>query len=94
MLAKTSWGSPDEAADELEHLCSSTVLFSYRAHLAGEGINLGVTPNGTRCAPALGCLLWMPLLKLAFLRSRVLADPPIDLERRRIRNQAIKQKTF
>jgi hypothetical protein len=32
---------------------------------------------------------------VAFLRSRVLTDPPIDLERRRILlNQAIKQKTF
>jgi len=39
---------------ELEHLCSSTLLFSYRAHLAGEGINLGVTPNGARYALTLG----------------------------------------
>jgi hypothetical protein len=42
------------AADEFEHLCRRTLLFSYRVQLAGKGLNFSFTPEGAYRAPALG----------------------------------------
>jgi hypothetical protein len=54
-IGKNRLGIAERAANELEHLCSRTLLFSYRVQLAGKGLNLGFTPEDPRYTPAPAC---------------------------------------
>jgi hypothetical protein len=54
--AGKNWlGIAERATNELEHLCSRTLLFSYRVQLAGKGLNLSFTPEDARNTPVPGC---------------------------------------
>ena len=54
-IGENRLGVAERGTDELEHLCSRTLLFSYRVELAGKGLNLSFTPEDARNAPVPGC---------------------------------------